>query len=264
MVRDMYSHLFEYICVLPSFHVGYDSATSLQTSLLSPFSVGRDSHILELCCGLGQSMRRLVQEYECQVTGLDLNHRQTVECMRRNSLANTEGDARAVCGNAAMLPFKDESFDIVWSEDSFSHVPTRQQLLVDVARVLKQSGGLVFFDLVRSDSMPTESEAEFCRAWCLAPLETEHSYLAKLDEVGFSVHRTISAGRQLLEHHVALEESSGDGSPAQQKFWLDTNADSLAGAWGESGLQIRRERSRMYEYISSGLLDCVFFAAQKA
>jgi len=45
-----------------------------------------------------------------------------------------------ICGNSQLLPFKDKSFDLVIMQDVIEHMPSPDQLIIDVSSVLKDDG----------------------------------------------------------------------------------------------------------------------------
>jgi sarcosine/dimethylglycine N-methyltransferase len=57
-------------------------------------------------------------------------------------------------GSFEDLPYPDYSFDVVWSQDAILHSGNREQVLKEVARVLKSGGDFVFTDPMQTDDCP--------------------------------------------------------------------------------------------------------------
>lgn len=57
-------------------------------------------------------------------------------------------------GSFNSIPYPDESFDIVWSQDAILHSDNRSKVLDEAYRVLKPGGEMIFTDPMQSDSCP--------------------------------------------------------------------------------------------------------------
>ena len=84
--------------------------------------VGRDTHVLDVCSGMGGPSCYLARTFGCRVTGIDVtdsHYNMAVERARREGL---EGQVTYHLGNALDMPFADNSFDIVWGQDAWCHI----------------------------------------------------------------------------------------------------------------------------------------------
>lgn len=97
----------------------------------------RGDRILDLGCGSGRDLRYFAQ-HGFRVIGIDYSPR-LVE------LARVYSKQPVVLGDFASLPFKDNSFDAVWSIGSLLHVPRSSvsSVLSEVHRVLKDDAFLL-------------------------------------------------------------------------------------------------------------------------
>jgi len=89
---------------------------------------GKD--LLDLGCGFGGYSKAFL-DASANVIGLDL------------SPINTQDKIPMVSGDALILPFNDNSFDIVICASLIEHIPEPFLLLKEIYRVLK-SGGLLY------------------------------------------------------------------------------------------------------------------------
>lgn len=98
--------------------------------------------VLEIGCGKGRGLRIMLEDWKAShVTGLDIDPRmltQAAQTVQQHKLPAT-----LVSGNAEDLPFPAQQFDAVVSFGALHHVPTWQNAVTHIARVLK-SGGLVY------------------------------------------------------------------------------------------------------------------------
>lgn len=87
----------------------------------------KNKKVLEIGCGRG-TFQNLVEDW----TGTDLS------CSIKKYIKKT-----FVAAEAENLPFKDESFDVIWSITTLEHVNEPEKVLKEICRVLKL-GGLAY------------------------------------------------------------------------------------------------------------------------
>lgn len=113
-----------------------------------------DTRIIDLGSGYGGSARFLAKKYDCNVIGLNLSEVENNRARELNRDQGLDGKISIMDGNFEDLDFEDESFDVVWSQDSFLHSPARKQVIEEVSRILKPGGEFIFTDPMQSDDCP--------------------------------------------------------------------------------------------------------------
>ncbi len=117
------------------------------------------SRVLEIGCGSGRYALRIVEELSCNVIGLDINAH---GILTANELARARHLSALVrfeqCDVSRKLPFPDESFDAVFSNDVLCHVPGRAAVLEELFRILKPNGRLLFSDALVIDGLISQEE----------------------------------------------------------------------------------------------------------
>ncbi len=108
---------------------------------LEGLAIAKDSKILDLCCGSGQSTKFLVQ-HSLDVTGLDVS---PVSLARA---AQNVPQAKYVEGLAEEMPLADQSFDLVHTSAALHEMSPEQleAILREVDRILKPGGKFVLTD----------------------------------------------------------------------------------------------------------------------
>jgi ubiquinone/menaquinone biosynthesis C-methylase UbiE len=100
--------------------------------------------VLEIGCGIGAVSAYLANNYEMSVQATDFDPEQ-IEAARK---MYPESDRlHFAVADATGLTFDDASFDLVLSQDVFHHIPNWETAIREVARVLRPSGYLIWFDL---------------------------------------------------------------------------------------------------------------------
>jgi SAM-dependent methyltransferase len=129
----------------------------------------RDSSVLEIGCGSGVYALYIAQKFGCHVTGLDIN---ASGIHNANQLASSGGILQQVrfevCDVSKPLPFADETFDAVFSNDVLCHVQGRSSLLAEMCRILKpgvgrmlSSDALVVGGVISHDEIAARSSIGF-------------------------------------------------------------------------------------------------------
>ena len=113
--------------------------------LLARSLPGGSASLLDVGCGNGSLLATVSQRWpDVRLTGLDLQP-ERIEEARANA-----PDAQLVVGSADALPFDDHSFDVVTAITLMSSLPTDPMETAaarEIARVTRQGGWLVWFDL---------------------------------------------------------------------------------------------------------------------
>ncbi|PMB52888.1 SAM-dependent methyltransferase [Fischerella thermalis CCMEE 5201] len=117
---------------------------AIHKRLLNYVNLPPHSNILDLGCGTGRLLDRLANQFpDMYATGLDLSPQ-----MLRVARQNNRHHPRLIYveGKAESLPFANSQFDAVFNTFSFLHYLQPEQVLSEVARVLKKGGYFYLVD----------------------------------------------------------------------------------------------------------------------
>jgi len=95
------------------------------------------TRVLDVGCGTGALLSRLVERYQIDGTGIDPSPGMAAVAK------GAHPDLAIVSGAAEALPLSDDSFDLVISCLSYHHFADRKQFLAEAKRVLKPGGQLL-------------------------------------------------------------------------------------------------------------------------
>ena len=112
------------------------------------------TRVLDVGAGYGGAARFLAATYGCHITCLNLSEKENNRNRQKNKEQGLEHLIEVIDGNFESLPFEDESFDVVWSEDAILHSGEKARVISEVSRVLKKGGHFVFTDPMQSDDCP--------------------------------------------------------------------------------------------------------------
>lgn len=111
--------------------------------------LGSWSRLLDVGCGSGGPALHLVRLTGCQVVGVELYEEAVASGNRSAHEAGLEAQATFVQADASQaLPFEESGFDAIVCIDAINHLPDRERVLAEWARLLRPGGRLLFTDPV--------------------------------------------------------------------------------------------------------------------
>ncbi|ULE34843.1 class I SAM-dependent methyltransferase [Mycobacterium sp. IDR2000157661] len=110
-------------------------------------AVGEGTKVIDVGCGAGrhsfEAFRRGADVIAFDQNAADLNDvDEILTAMREQGEAPRSARAEAVKGDALDLPYDDATFDCVIASEILEHVPTDDELIAELVRVLKPGGAL--------------------------------------------------------------------------------------------------------------------------
>jgi len=152
---------------------------------LAGFSPGQS--YLDFGCGNGSAAVYLASKLGLEVTGIDVDPEQ-IEAARARGKETAK--ARFFTVDGTKLPFNDNEFDFVATHMVTHHIPNWHQALLQMLRVLRPSGYLIYKDfalpswvasigkkIVKNMGFPTADELDrFARENHLAPIHSARRF----------------------------------------------------------------------------------------
>ncbi|NET25264.1 methyltransferase domain-containing protein [Okeania sp. SIO1I7] len=174
--------------------------------MLSQSGITKDSRVLDLGCGNGNTAIWLSQQTGCEVVGIDISSVR-VENAKTKAKQHPSLRLEFIKASATDLPYQDKSFTHVWSQATLYHVHDRHQALREVHRVLEEGGRFIFDDLIS----PTQEINEMARKYVydrllFEPIFSLDSYKEFLSELGFMVLATKDLKENLHKSYELLSQ----------------------------------------------------------
>ena len=195
------------------------------------------TRVLDLGCGYGSTARYLAANFGCHVTGTNISEKELELARERGQEAGLDRLLSFEYGDFHSLPYADDSYDVVWSQEAFLHAADKNAVLSECRRVLKPDGVLIFTDiLVRRDTPDADRARIYNRVkspdmWDLPDYRKALSALelTVTREEDWSQHVARSYGwvrDRLQEQREALLPRIGaetiDNTVAALSFWVDS------------------------------------------
>ena len=97
---------------------------------------------------------RLAEHYGAETVSLNLSEVQNERGRKQNDERGLADKVTIVDGDFENIPYDDDTFDVVWSQDAMLHSGNRTRVLDEAVRVLKPGGVFIFTDPMMADDCP--------------------------------------------------------------------------------------------------------------
>lgn len=162
-------------------------ATESTETLAELAGVTSSSRVLDVGSGVGGPSLHLAATYGCRVTGLDLVAQNVHEANERAKARGLDLLAAFETGDALEMPFEDNSFDVVWGQDAWCHMPDKEKLIDEVTRVLAPGGAVAFTDWIETGEIEGNERSELLSAMAAPNIAKIDDYRDYLEARGCTV-----------------------------------------------------------------------------
>ena len=207
--------------------------------------INRDSFVLDVACGTGETACFLVETYGCRVIGVDIS---SYMVSKAEGKARQRGlDIKFVRGDAHNLPFPDNYFDIVISECTVCLLD-KEKAMREMARVAKPGGYIGIHDVCWKENTPEEVREKLLLLEGEDP-ETLNGWRRLFEKAGLI--DVIALDKSHLMRSWTDEIKRRIGLLGQLKIFA-----VVAVKWGYRGLRNIIESSKIFEseYIGYSII----------
>lgn len=207
--------------------------------------ISKDSSVLDVASGTGESACHLAEKYNCKVTGVDVSDYMLAQAERKALDRGLKMEFKN--GSAHDLPFDDESFDAVISECT-TCLLDRGKGIKEMARVAKSGGYVGIHDLCWQGDVPDGVRRRLSELEDARP-ETLDGWRRLFEDASLVDVVTIDKSNLMREWPRRLKEKWGISG--QLKLFLKVLRD-----WGVNGLKTVRESEGIYRsgHVGYGII----------
>ena len=172
------------LAAVDEFHGGQRLAT---VRLAEMVGFTGNERVLDVGSGLGGPSRYLAWHYGCRVSGIDLTAEfcRVAELLTR--LTGLTGCVDYREGNALHLPFAEEIFDVVWSQNAAMNIADRSRFYREMRRVLRPGGRLALQEVAAGPGGPPHFPVPWAREPSISFLFSPEATCKQLEGAGFRV-----------------------------------------------------------------------------
>jgi len=205
--------------------------------------IGADAQILDIGSGYGGAARYLAQRFRCKVIALNLSEKENQRNRELSTDAGLGGLINVVDGSFEAIPLEDASVDVVWSQDAILHSGRRDQVIAEVARVLKPGGHFVFTDPMESGNCARADLEPVLARIHLETLGSPQFYEKTAKANGLELVAWEEKTPQLIRHYSRVAEE------------LSAQRANLAGRVSEA--YIDRMLTGLANWVRAGEASCL-------
>ncbi len=164
------------------------------------------SRVLDVGCGIGGPARMLADEFNCEVTGIDMSHDFILTARKLSALVGLGEKTEFIQGDALELPFGNGLFDIAWTQHVQMNINDKATFYSEISRVLKENGIFIYYDIFRTG----KEELDFPVPWANDPSISFLGTILNMDTIlrnlGFAKIQTTDQTENAIGFFAAMFE----------------------------------------------------------
>ena len=169
--------------------------------LLARARIQPGARILDVGCGVGGTVRMLIDQFGAHAIGLNISGTQL-------ETARKLGAGEYLKGDVAAIPLRSNCLDAVTSINMFYHVADHERALREMFRVLDTHGCLAFDDWVLTSQATEQDRRELNTHWNPEPVRwiVDAELLDIMRAIGFTIEHTedlTRVGQGVMHTHFS-------------------------------------------------------------
>lgn len=173
-----------------------------------------NSKLLDIGCGIGGPCRLLAEEFNCNATGIDLSKEYINTAISLSKLVGLNNCTNFIHGDATKLPFKNNSFNVVWTQHLLVNISNIDRLFDEINRVLTKKGTFIYYDVFKKGSKEIQYPTPWANESKISFIHSASEIKCKLNGLGFTkVQSTNETEAGIVFFEKLLTRISKHGIP---------------------------------------------------
>jgi cyclopropane fatty-acyl-phospholipid synthase-like methyltransferase len=164
--------------------------------------------LLDAGCGVGGSAIWISKNLKSRTVGINLMEMQLKLAQGFSIKAGTNQNTVFCAGDFTRLPFKKQTFDVIWAIESSDHAPDKAAWVQGMYELLKPGGRLIVADGFRSEQPFSQNEerdyTRFLKGWAVPHLATANEFKEYFERVGFKSTELEDITSDVMPHGRAI------------------------------------------------------------
>jgi cyclopropane fatty-acyl-phospholipid synthase-like methyltransferase len=239
-VQDVYDGpggLLWEMCMTEQIHSGGAATTDV---LANALGLKSGQHVLDICSALGAPARHIAAKYGVKVTGLDMTRTMLKKAQERTEAAKLTHLIDYVEGNALDLPFKKETFDVVWGQEAWCYITDKQRMMNEAYRVARPGARIGFTDWVITGKISDEELKPLLESMAFPDMATLQGWPEMMKKAGFKVLETKDETEEYARCFDGYAKIVADGKDTIVKNFgpdLFKFAENLVAMWRKAAYE---------------------------
>ena len=185
-----------------------DASPRIVELMASKLDLTPETKLLDLGSGYGGAARYLAKKHGCQITCLNLSETQNERNMFFNKKHGLDHLITVTNGNFEEIPFPENSYEVVWSQDAIVHSADREKVLSEVDRILKKNGDFIFTDLMQTYDCPKSILKPVLDRIHLDSLGSFGFYVEQARKLEMKTAEIVDLSQHLTTHYQRVMEET--------------------------------------------------------
>ena len=208
--KDLNALMIDDLAPVDQFHVRGKQST-LELANLAGIAPGQ--RILDVGGGLGGPARTLATLFGCDVTVIDLTEEYCRVGQMLTARVGLSDRVRHRYGNALALPFRDASFDVVWTQHSTMNIEDKPSIYAEFRRVLRHDGRYALQEIMQGEAAPIHFPVPWARDPALSFLQPPATTRGLVEAAGFSTLHWVDDTANARDWYARRLQSAAAGLP---------------------------------------------------
>ncbi|MEM1586889.1 MAG: methyltransferase domain-containing protein [Candidatus Bathyarchaeia archaeon] len=164
-----------------SYHPGGSEATK---RLIEEANISRDSKVLDVASGTGETAIYIAMNFGSNVIGVDLSRKMVEYANTFVKAVELDKKVDFILADAERIPLRDNTFDAAISECTLCLVPDMLKVLYEMRRVVKFGAKVAISDVILAERLPESLANTVLHASCISGAKTLNEYIISFEKAG--------------------------------------------------------------------------------